>query len=84
NSKAWMTSVPFKEWAKKLNNKFRWAGSSILVFVDNCAAHPPMELTNLKVAFFPPNTTSRLQPCDAGIIANLKIGYRKRLLRHIL
>ena len=32
----------------------------------------------------PPNTTSRLQPCDAVIIANVKALYRKRLLRHVL
>ena len=34
--------------------------------------------------FLPPNTTSRLQPCGAGIIAAFKAHYRKRLMRHIL
>ena len=32
----------------------------------------------------PPNTTAKLQPMDQGIIQNLKINYRKRLLKQIL
>ena len=54
------------------------------MFVDNCPAHPMVQLSNVKLAFFPPNTTSHLQPCDAGIIRTLKAHYRRRLLRHIL
>ncbi|GFS26600.1 tigger transposable element-derived protein 6 [Elysia marginata] len=34
--------------------------------------------------FLPPNTTSRLQPCDQGIIQNLKCLYRKRVLRRFI
>ena len=30
--------------------------------------------------FLPPNTTAKLQPCDQGIINNLKVHYRKYLL----
>ena len=52
--------------------------------MDICSAHPDVQLSNVKLVFLPPNTTSRLQPCDAGIIANLKTLYRKRLLRHVL
>ena len=73
NRKAWMTSELFREWLEHLN-----------MFVDNCSAHPDVQLSNMKLVFLPPNTTSRLQPCDAGIIATLKGLYRKWLLRHIL
>ena len=38
----------------------------------------------MKVAFLPKNTTSRLQPLDAGIISNLKVKYRKRLLKFVI
>ena len=41
-------------------------------------------MSNVKMVFLPPNTTFRLQPCDAGIIAALKAHYRKRLMRHVL
>ena len=41
-------------------------------------------MSNVKMVFLPPNTTSRLQPSEAGIIAALKAHYRKRLMRHVL
>ncbi|XP_070182988.1 tigger transposable element-derived protein 6-like [Littorina saxatilis] len=59
-------------------------GRRILMLVDNCSARPPVTLSNVKLHFLPPNTTSKLQPCDAGIIQTVKAHYRKRLLRHIL
>ena len=40
--------------------------------------------SNVKLVFLPPNTASKLQPCDAGIIQNVKTHYRKQLLRHVL
>ena len=51
--------------------------------IDNCTAHPNIQtsLTATKLVFLPPNTTSKpLQPCDQGIIQNLKMQYRKYLL----
>ena len=56
----------------------------ILLFIDNCSAHPHLDFSNIKLAFFPPNTTSKLQPMDAGIIQNFKLIYSKKLLRHVL
>ena len=57
---------------------------SISLFVDNCSAHPHVVRSNVKLVFLPPNATSRLQPCDAGIIQTVKMPYRKQLLRSIL
>ena len=73
-----------KAWLERLNGSMKLQGRNILLFVDNCGAHPDTQPSNLKVVFLPPNTTSRLQPCDAGIIANVTSLYRKRLLRHVL
>ena len=55
----------------------------ILLFLDNCGAHPAVHLQNVKLVFFPPNTTSRLQPLDAGIIQTVKLHYRKKMMRHV-
>ncbi len=50
NSKAWMTSKIFRTWLESVNNKMRIQGRHILLLVDNCAAHPPYELSNIKVS----------------------------------
>ncbi len=84
NTKAWMTTSLFETWLKKLNNQMRTQDRKILLFMDNCGAHPHIELSNIELAFLPPNTTSKLQPMDAGIIQTAKITYRKKLLRHVL
>ena len=84
NRKAWMTSGLFESWLDKVNNKLKAESRSILLFVDNCTAHPDVLQSNVKLVFLPPNTTSKLQPCDAGIIQNVKLRYRKQLLRHII
>jgi hypothetical protein len=84
NKRAWMTSTIFTQWANKINNKMRIQKRKILVFVDNCTAHPALSLSNVQFKFLPPNTTSKLQPCDAGVIQTVKLHYRKQLLRHLL
>jgi hypothetical protein len=84
NRKAWMTRDIFHSWLKAMNNKFQRQNRKILLFVDNCSAHPDVQLSNIKVKFLPPNTTSKLQPCDAGIIQTLKTNYRAQLVNHIL
>lgn len=84
NRRAWMTASIFHDWLDHLNSKMKSHGRHILLFLDNCGAHPHIQLSNVKLQFLPPNTTSRLQPCDAGVIATFKSHYRKRLLRHLL
>ena len=54
--------------------------------IDNCPAHPNVQaqLQAIKLVFLPPNTTSMLQPCDQGIIRNLKVHYRHILLQNMV
>ncbi|GBO31507.1 hypothetical protein AVEN_270265-1 [Araneus ventricosus] len=46
----------------------------IVLFIDNCTAHSLIpEMNAVKVAFLPPNTTSKLQPLDQGIIRSCEV-----------
>ena len=56
----------------------------ILLLLDNCAAHPKLEFSNIRLIFLPPNCTASLQPMDQGIIRCLKSHYRRRLMVKLL
>ncbi|GFR86661.1 tigger transposable element-derived protein 4 [Elysia marginata] len=78
NKKAWMTGKIFEEWLRKLDRKFLLRGRSIALIVDDCSDHPLLDgLRAVRLIFLPP---IMLQPCDQGIIQNLKYLYRKRVL----
>lgn len=83
NSKAWMTSSIFVEYLQSLNNRMRIQNRNILLLMDNCPSHPDINLSNIKISFLPKNTTSKLQPLDAGIIQMTKTNYRKLMMREI-
>ena len=53
-----------------LNSAMKAQRRKILLLIDNAPSHIFEEdkLTNVKVAFLPPNMTSHIQPMDAGII----------------
>lgn len=82
NKKAWMTTAVFFDWLKRFDDYIgmRPGGKPVLL-LDNCSAHGTddtiLATTNVEVIFLPPNTTSKLQPMDAGIIAAMKLRYRK-------
>ncbi len=85
NRKAWMDSGLFTSWVHKLDRRFESEGRKVCLIVDNCTAHPHIsDLKAIKLVFLPPNTTSKLQPCDQGIIQNLKKFYRRRMLEKLL
>ena len=57
---------------------------NVLLFIDNARCHPEnfvVSYSNMKVILLSKNTTSRLQPLDAGITRNFKVKYQKRLLK---
>ncbi|UYV73765.1 TIGD4 [Cordylochernes scorpioides] len=86
NQKAWMTGLLFESWVRHIDKKMAGQHRQIILLLDNCGAHPPdmQGLTNTRIAFLPPNTTSMLQPCDQAIIRNFKMIYRTRLMRKYL
>ena len=49
------------------------------VFGQLLSSPPHVELLNIKLVFYPKNTTSRLQAMHQGVIANLKKNYAKHV-----
>lgn len=85
NKKGWMNTPLFIDWLIRL---YRYIDITpdrkILVLFDNYSAHESKDtlpsLQKVRVEFFQPNTTSKVQPLDAGIIAWVKAKYKLRLL----
>ena len=84
NTNAWMTSDLFTEYLKKFNYEMKRNNRKIALIIDNCRSHPFVELSNIKLIFLPPNTTSVLQPMDAGVIHSVKSQYRVMLCQKLI
>ena len=72
---------------EKLNYIMTLENRIVLLILDNAPVHPENlvgKYSNIKIAFLPKNTTSRLWPLDADIIKNCKVKHQKKLLRHTI
>jgi hypothetical protein len=56
----------------------------VLLLIDNASSHCTIILSNIKIKFYPPNCTSRLQPLDQGIIKAFKVYYKNNLVNKLL
>jgi hypothetical protein len=83
NKSKWMTGVIMEEYLQWFNNKMH--SRKVLLLLDNFSGHEVgvefiggLEgLSNVRIAWLPPNTTSHWQPLDQGIIASFKLLYRR-------
>ena len=83
--KGWMTEVVWARYINAFNNRMKMRNRSALLFVDNCSAHKySSELSHTHIMKLPVNTTSKLQPCDQGVIRSMKAKYRDRLANFML
>ena len=79
-----MTCSIFEEWMMMLDKYFTEANRKVIFFVDNCPLHPKslkQKLNSIRLEFFPPNMTSRVQPLYMGIIKNIKHFYRSEIVK---
>ncbi|GBN40626.1 Tigger transposable element-derived protein 6 [Araneus ventricosus] len=85
NKKAWMASSIFEEWLVNLDKKLRNRARKVLLVLDNATCHAHgAELKNVKLLILPPNTTSKLQLLDHGVLKCYKMEYRQCALRHVI
>ena len=83
NKKAWMNKLLFFEWLFCFDACIGSStGRRAILLIDNCSGHGDIstipELYHVHVLFLPKNTTSVLQPLEAGVIAAVKKEYRKQ------
>ena len=86
NKTAWMNTLTFTEFITEFDDTMmrRHGGEEVLLLMDNAPSHKLEDgvvLQCTRIAFLPPNTTTHLQPMDAGIIANFKHHYKKLATR---
>ena len=67
--KSWTDGDLFTEWVKELDRKFAAQDRKIALIVVNCHAHPTVDgLKAIELIFLSPNTTTKTQPMDQGVI----------------
>eukprot|EP00105_Crassostrea_gigas_P001681 XP_011413939.2 PREDICTED: tigger transposable element-derived protein 4-like [Crassostrea gigas] len=79
-----MTSHIMEEQLKSVNRKMVHQKRKILLFLDNAPSHLKINLSNIKLQFFPANTTTQLLQMDQGIIQTLKLKFRNRKLKKMV
>lgn len=71
---AWITTEIYTEFVRKFDRHVQAQKRKVALVVDNCRAHPVIPgLKAVTVYFLPPNTTSKTQLMDQGIIQALKV-----------
>lgn len=66
---AWMTTAIFSGYIRRLDVAFGRQNRKVALLLDNASMHKVLgDLNNIKLIFLPANTTSRLQPLDAGTL----------------
>jgi hypothetical protein len=85
-----MTQNVFKLWLTAFDQ--RMDGRKVILLLNNYSVHIKdadlekfnIQLKNTTLLYLPPNTTSKIQPCDAGIIRTFKAYYRRRFNNQLL
>ncbi|RHY01755.1 hypothetical protein DYB25_012244 [Aphanomyces astaci] len=87
SKKAWMNGRIFNSFLKSMKNRMVPQDRKVLLLVDNAPPHALDEhtvLTKVKLKMLPPNTTTHLQPQDAGIIGSFMGKLKQRQLQSAL
>jgi len=83
---AWTDASVFKRWFDEVFVPAVRARTrhQVYLIIDNLGCHSSIANPKVTIIELPLNTTAVFQPLDAGIIATLKIRYKKRLLHRVV
>lgn len=88
NTKAWMTGNIFKEWLYAFDTQM--TGRNVILLMDNFSAHESAvdevnaDLKHTTIIWLPPNSTTKYQPLDQGIIQAWKALWKREWVRYII
>ena len=75
----------FTEWLKELDRKFAAQDRKIALTVNNCPTHLIVgSLKAIELIFLPPNTTSKTQSMDQGVIRSLNTFYHHSIIKRYI
>ena len=83
---AWTDASVFKPWFDEVFVSAVRARTrhQVYLIMDNLSCHGSIANPQVTIIELPPNTTAVFRPLNAGIIATLKIRYKKRLLHQVV
>lgn len=92
SKKGWMTKITFLNWfrnhfipeVKRFSQQTNRTSKALLL-IDNAPSHlitEDFDDPNFKILLMPPNCTAILQPMDQNLIQNIKVSYKKELLKY--
>ena len=86
NASSWMTSELFKTWLMQFDRRMKAEKRSVLLTLDNCTAHEKFQpqLKAAELLFLTPNSTSKTQPLDQGVVQIVKVHYRNAHLMQLV
>ena len=83
--KSWMDSISFEEWVRKLIDALPKKDEKLLYWLIFCPAHPSIDnLVSTELIFLSPNTTSKFQSMDQGVIRSLKAHYKTMSIKKLI
>jgi hypothetical protein len=62
------------------NAKMKKENRNVILFLNNATCHQKVTLSNVKIAWFPANAISVLEPMDMGVLYTFKQHYRRFLM----
>ncbi|XP_006005077.1 tigger transposable element-derived protein 4 [Latimeria chalumnae] len=85
NNMAWMTAEVFEKWIRKIDEQFQTQHRRVVIFVDQCSAHPEVRnMKSVELVFLPTNSASNLIPMKQGVIKSLVVKYKCQFIKRFV
>uniref|UniRef100_H2ZVU2 Tigger transposable element derived 4 n=1 Tax=Latimeria chalumnae TaxID=7897 RepID=H2ZVU2_LATCH len=75
----------FEKWIRKIDEQFQTQHRRVVIFVDQCSAHPEVRnMKSVELVFLPTNSASNLIPMKQGVIKSLVVKYKCQFIKRFV